>query len=115
MELSQKFSTLTDGKFFRNELSAHQEEKKNEEEEIEENIEMDTASVHSTGKKENIGPMIQYEPIKESINDSLDGLGKEEIEAKMEEAARSSLYGFGEKLMRRFMQDIERPYSPPIG
>jgi len=28
---------------------------------------------------------------------------------------RSSLYGFGEQLMKNFMCEIERPYSPPIG
>ena len=28
---------------------------------------------------------------------------------------RSSLYGFGENLMRNFMEkNIQRPYSPPI-
>ena len=27
----------------------------------------------------------------------------------------SSHYGFGEKVMNKFMQQIERPYSPPLG
>lgn len=27
----------------------------------------------------------------------------------------SSHYGFGEKIMNKFMHDVERPYSPPLG
>ena len=27
----------------------------------------------------------------------------------------SSYYGFGEKLMNKYMYEVERPYSPPIG
>lgn len=52
VQLSQKFSTLTDGKFFKNELGMNnQGEPKNEEDQIEENIEMETNSVHSSGDK----------------------------------------------------------------
>ena len=29
--------------------------------------------------------------------------------------ANSSLYGFGARLMKDFMGEVERPYSPPIG
>ena len=55
----------------------------------------------------------EYEQIHESICDSLDRLaGHNE---KMEQLGRSSLYGFGEKLMKKFMGEIQRPYSPPIG
>ena len=27
----------------------------------------------------------------------------------------SSHYGFGQKVMNKFMQQLERPYSPPLG
>ena len=27
----------------------------------------------------------------------------------------SSHYGFGQKIMKKFIGEIERPYSPPIG
>lgn len=27
----------------------------------------------------------------------------------------SSYYGFGEKIMNKFMGEVERPYSPPLG
>ena len=55
----------------------------------------------------------EREHIHESICDSLEPL--EQKPAKMEELGRSSLYGFGEKLMKRFMHEVERPYSPPLG
>lgn len=115
VELSQKFSTLTDGKFFRHELLCQHPEpegRREEEDEIEENIEMESNSMYSSAnRKEEQKP--EREHIHESICDSLDRL--EEKPAKVEDLGRSSLYGFGEKLMKRFMHEVERPYSPPLG
>lgn len=54
----------------------------------------------------------KQQQILESICDSLD---PPEQERPKEEMGRSSLYGFGERLMRRFMGEVERPYSPPMG
>lgn len=36
------------------------------------------------------------------------------MEYKCDEPARSSLYGFGDQLMKNFMEEVERPYSPPL-
>lgn len=67
---------------------------------------METGSVHSLAREEQPG-VVDHEPIKESINDSLDGFGgREKIEEKLEGVGRSSLYGFGEQLMRKFMGEI---------
>lgn len=120
VELSQKFSTLTDGKFFRNELVCNldpQPRREEEEDEIEENIEMESNSMYSSHpRKEEQKQERQHEHVEhihESICDSLDPLDHKP--SKMEELGRSSLYGFGEKLMKRFMHEVERPYSPPLG
>jgi hypothetical protein len=76
---------------------------------------METNSFYSSHKKEeDVKRSPQKEEfIKESIGDSLDDLGDKE--KGVEDMGRSSLYGFGENLMRNFMHDIERPYSPPMG
>lgn len=33
----------------------------------------------------------------------------------MEQLCRASQYGFGQQLMNRFMGQMQRPYSPPLG
>jgi hypothetical protein len=61
---------------------------------------------HSNKKEEEGGCNVEIENIKESICDSLDRLEDKKRGREMEELGRSSLYGFGEKLMRNFMHEI---------
>lgn len=76
--------------------------------------------MHSNSNRKNeIKNELINQPIEESIIDSLEHLqkGKKISPGKrdMEEMGMSSHYGFGEKMMRKFNGEIERPYSPPIG
>ena len=75
---------------------------------------METNSVHSNGQAKE--KKIEQSPIHESIFDSLDNAAEDKMKMeKMEEMCRASQFGFGQQLMNRFMGDLERPYSPPIG
>lgn len=79
---------------------------------------METNSVYSNSHKKEEKPHPEHEflnqkQIVESISDSLDDLAKPSQAAH--QAMLSSHYGFGEKVMNKFMEQIERPYSPPLG
>ena len=54
-------------------------------------------------------------PIEQSIMASDEEVDKKMVKKQFGEMALSSYYGFGERMMKKFIKQMERPYSPPIG
>jgi hypothetical protein len=66
---------------------------------------LQSSAIKKIEQKEEYKPNKMVEFLKESVGDSLDLIEKPERN-KMEQLGNSSLYGFGENLMRNFMHEV---------